>query len=269
MAFSSRDFSDIKEPGAPKIGVPDKDSNGFKVPNAPRGSTYGLYPKRIEPKPSFTAAGKRNLRPSGAIAGLKNARRIISVAGIIGIVSLGAALVFLIAEKNQVAMSAANPRPTQGAQGDSIKQRELLRLSAGSGAEKEPVPGNAAVNQELTSQDKFKGKTETPVPSGKTGSPLMHSKRVRSGFHSVAASVASISPKPVETRTGLLHIHTYPWANMYIDNIFEGTTPTPHPISLAVGEHSLVLKHDGYKLYSGTVHVDERDTTRIRIQLEQ
>jgi hypothetical protein len=269
MAFSNRDFSDIKESGGGKIGVPDKEGTGSKVPNAPRGRTYGLYPKRIEPKPASTGARKRNFPPLESFGGLKNAKRIISVAGIIGILSLGAAAVFLLAEKNHNASSAVKPEQTQWSQGDSVYQRERIRLSAGSAAEKKPDPGNAAVTQEMTSQDKYNGKTETPVSPRKTGSPPAHVKRVRSGIRGIASSAASISVKPVETRNGLLHIHTYPWANIYIDNVFEGTTPTPHPILLAAGEHSLVLKHDGYKPYSGTVHVDERDTTRIKIQLEQ
>ena len=275
---------------AEKFSVPDKDSNDSKVSNTPRGRIYGLYPKRIEPKPAYTGVGKRKFLPLGIIARLKDAKRIISVAGIIGIVSLSAASVFLIAEKKHTAESVANPEPTQGAQGDSVKQRLLRRLSAVSGVEKEPVPGNATVNQEMTSPDTYEKKTETPALPRKTGSPPAHGKRVRPGLHSVAVSAggrgaqsaqnilvvdpnarkaASNSPKPVKTGTGLLHVYTYPWANLSIDNIFEGTTPTSHPISLAVGEHSLMVQRDGYKSYSGTVHVDEGDTTRIKIQLEQ
>jgi hypothetical protein len=56
---------------------------------------------------------------------------------------------------------------------------------------------------------------------------------------------------------------------MYVDNVFQGTTPTPNPILLAAGEHSLMLKHDGYTTYSGTVHIGNGDTTRISIQLQQ
>jgi hypothetical protein len=139
----------------------------------------------------------------------------------------------------------------------------------------------------MTPPDTNKRKTETPALPRKTGSLPAHGKRVRPGHASVAVSAggsgaqnilaveqnarkaASNSPKPVKTGTGLLHVYTYPWANLSIDNIFEGTTPTPHPISLAAGEHSLMVQRDGYKSYSGTVHVYEGDTTRIKIQLEQ
>jgi hypothetical protein len=298
MAFSIKDSPDFKERGAgnraiadahlkasEKFGVADKDSTGFKAPNVPRGRIYGLYPKQIEPKPAYTGVEKRKFPPLGIIAGLKDARRIISVAGIIGIVSLGAALFFLITERHHGAEPTANLQPAQGSQGDSFKQRQLSRKPAGSGPEKEPVQGNAAVKQETASPDKHDVKPETPALPIKTVSPPAHGKRVKPGLHNIAASargygaqrnIPAVEPNagkaastPLETGTGQLHVHTYPWANMYIDDIFQGTTPTPNPILLAAGEHSLVLKRDGYKPDSSTVHIDNGDITRVRIQLEK
>lgn len=93
-----------------------------------------------------------------------------------------------------------------------------------------------------------------------------------------AVQAVSVSLKPVATEpgtepsaggTGLLHVNSYPWAEIYIDNVFQGTTPTPNPITLPAGEHTVVLKHDGYKTYTGLVHVGKGDTARVKIQLEQ
>jgi hypothetical protein len=117
---------------------------------------------------------------------------------------------------------------------------------------------------------------------------LSNGKRLKPGHHIVTASAdgyssvrnvlsiganasqfADIALPRLETGTGMLHVHSYPWADMYVDNIFKGTAPTQTPISLAAGEHSLTLTRDGYKTYSGTIHVEQGEITRVKVQLEQ
>jgi len=80
---------------------------------------------------------------------------------------------------------------------------------------------------------------------------------------------ASISLKQKEKGSGLLHIHSYPWAEIYIDDAYQGTAPTPKPLSLSEGDHSLVLKREGFKPYAQTVHVISGEETKIKVQLEQ
>jgi hypothetical protein len=287
MANPIGDFSDFKDrdsgnmvipdahpPEAEKFGVSENDSKSVRAPKVSRGSVYGLYPKRMEPKPAFAGVEKRKSQPFWIVGRLKKAKKIISVAGIIAIVLLGAAFAYLITKKNPTVTVAPNLEQVQVLKSDSLKQGQANRPSAGDGAEKEPVLGNAAVNQNLTVSDNDNPKTTTPVLPRRSGSPPTSSKRLRSSSHNFPAvepnarRTASILLKPVETGTGMLHVHTYPWANMYVDDIFEGTTPTANPIPLTAGEHSLVLKRDGYKPYSGTINIYKGDTTRARIKLE-
>jgi tRNA A-37 threonylcarbamoyl transferase component Bud32 len=82
-----------------------------------------------------------------------------------------------------------------------------------------------------------------------------------------ATQFVSISLKQKEKGTGLLHVHSYPWAEIYIDGSLQGTAPTPKPLSLIEGDHTLVLKREGFKPYSETVHVVQGELTRIKVQL--
>jgi serine/threonine protein kinase len=67
---------------------------------------------------------------------------------------------------------------------------------------------------------------------------------------------------------GLLHIFSYPWADIYIDGNFMGTTPTPHPITLIEGEHVLLLERAGFKPYSKIVDISSGAVERMQVQLE-
>jgi serine/threonine protein kinase len=68
---------------------------------------------------------------------------------------------------------------------------------------------------------------------------------------------------------GQLHIYSYPWANLYVDDQLIGTTPTPSPISLVEGNHKVVLSRDGYKQYEGIVNVENGGISRLQIQLKK
>jgi serine/threonine protein kinase len=84
-----------------------------------------------------------------------------------------------------------------------------------------------------------------------------------------ATEVVSISLKQLERGSGKLHVYSYPWADLYVDGSFIGPTPTPKPIALAEGDHSLVLKRDGFKDHAETVHVVAGDTAHVKVQLER
>jgi serine/threonine protein kinase len=117
---------------------------------------------------------------------------------------------------------------------------------------------------------------------------LTHGKRLAAGPHAVyaiaegyaaysasitiradASQIVTISLKQLEKGVGLLHVHSYPWADIYVDDSFQGTTPLPKPLSLSEGDHQLTLKREGFKPYSETVHVARGEVTRVKIQLEQ
>ena len=79
----------------------------------------------------------------------------------------------------------------------------------------------------------------------------------------------AISLFPLEKGTGFLHVYSYPWAQVYVDFTMVGTSPTPNPIPLIEGEHTLQLKHDGFKKYEESVLVLKGQTTRIQVNLEK
>jgi serine/threonine protein kinase len=68
---------------------------------------------------------------------------------------------------------------------------------------------------------------------------------------------------------GQLHIYSYPWANLYIDDELIGTTPTPSPISLVEGNHRVVLMRDGYQPYDELVTIGTGGVTRLQVQLKK
>jgi serine/threonine-protein kinase len=84
-----------------------------------------------------------------------------------------------------------------------------------------------------------------------------------------ASEILSIALKQLEKGVGLLHVHSYPWADLYVDNAFLGTAPTPKPITLAEGDHVLVLKREGFRDHTETVHVARGEVTKVKVQLEQ
>ena len=69
--------------------------------------------------------------------------------------------------------------------------------------------------------------------------------------------------------SGRLHVYSYPWADLYLDGAYVGTTPTPTPVSLVEGKHKIMLKREGYQSYSETVDVKNDEVTRVQVQLDR
>jgi serine/threonine protein kinase len=68
---------------------------------------------------------------------------------------------------------------------------------------------------------------------------------------------------------GSLHVYCYPWAELYIDGSYQGQAPTPNPVQLAEGSHSLRLQRDGYKTHSENIIITANEKKRIQIELEK
>jgi hypothetical protein len=81
--------------------------------------------------------------------------------------------------------------------------------------------------------------------------------------------VIDVSLTKAEKAVGLLHVYSYPWSDLYVDGVLQGTTPTPKPIAFQEGEHTLQLKRQGFKPYSETIHIEKDQVTRIQINLEK
>ncbi len=82
-----------------------------------------------------------------------------------------------------------------------------------------------------------------------------------------ATQIMSILMQPKAPATGGLHVHSYPWAKVYVDGKFIGNSPTPKPIMLDEGTHSVVLKREGFEDYSEEVVVEGGRTTRLKARL--
>jgi hypothetical protein len=98
------------------------------------------------------------------------------------------------------------------------------------------------------------------------------------GFQSLSQTVIVESDKTVilslvlkssEKGNGQLHVYSYPWANLFIDDELVGTTPTPSPLLLAEGTHTVILKRDGYRMYQQEVTVKSGDVIRLKAELKK
>jgi serine/threonine protein kinase len=299
----------------------------------PKTRFSGQYPQRLDSRPANAPKERKNFPLGQVLAKVKNARAMIPIIGVSAIVLLGAILAFMMV-RNNGNRGTQPARDAVLAAAEGVRQNQVKRPPGGSEADREPVPGMAALNQELTSVDKYKAVSTEPVQTRRTNlepslagttevrrqglqkgeqkygvlklsvepssasvfvdgekvtvDQLAGGKRLSAGRHTVAAyangygeykttvtvepnarQAVSVAMKPLESGTGMLHVHSYPWADLFVDDVYQGTTPTPTPISLAVGDHVIVLKRAGFSTYSGKVHVDRGETTRIKIQMEQ
>ncbi len=79
----------------------------------------------------------------------------------------------------------------------------------------------------------------------------------------------TVALRALEKGTGLLHVHSYPWAEVYVDDVDKGPCPTQQPIALSEGDHVVVVKRDGFKPHSETVHIARGEESRLKVELSQ
>jgi len=77
---------------------------------------------------------------------------------------------------------------------------------------------------------------------------------------------ATPAPPVAPTRAGFLQLLILPWAEVRVDGQAVGTTPLK-PIRLAVGEHSVELRHPAYVPLRKTVTVRLGETTKLEVDL--
>jgi hypothetical protein len=75
--------------------------------------------------------------------------------------------------------------------------------------------------------------------------------------------------KKDKTGNGFLHIYSYPWSDIYVDSVFQGTSPTSRLLSLSPGQHSIELQRAGYKKYCQVVHATSGEVVHIKINLDK
>jgi serine/threonine protein kinase len=117
---------------------------------------------------------------------------------------------------------------------------------------------------------------------------MANGRSVAAGFHDIVAQSPGFEPhqqsflieknktqllaialKKIELGNGQLHVYSYPWSNLYLDDVLIGTAPTPSPIILQEGSHQVVLKRDGFEIHLETVRIVKDEVTRIQVQLEK
>jgi serine/threonine protein kinase len=60
-----------------------------------------------------------------------------------------------------------------------------------------------------------------------------------------------------------------PWAKIFIDSVYYGSTPLAKPLKVSSGPHLLMLTHPNRKRYTKTITVAEGETLKINIILEE
>ena len=117
---------------------------------------------------------------------------------------------------------------------------------------------------------------------------IINGKSVKPGLHVIAASapgygqyqstinlesgvkqIMDISLTQTEKGAGLLHVYSYPWSDLYVDGVSQGTTPTAKPLSFPEGDHEIQLRRDGFKTYSKTVSLEKGQGTHVKVDLEK
>jgi len=82
-----------------------------------------------------------------------------------------------------------------------------------------------------------------------------------------AVQIVSVDLSPQAQGMASLHVHSYPWAELYVDGSFKGNAPTAKPLTLPEGPHTVALKRAGYKTYSETVTIGKGELRKIKVQL--
>jgi serine/threonine-protein kinase len=72
-----------------------------------------------------------------------------------------------------------------------------------------------------------------------------------------------------EDLPGELFIIVEPWADVYIDNVYQETTPLQKALTLKAGQYTLELRHPNSQIFRQTIEiqVDTRDTLYTRLPL--
>lgn len=82
-----------------------------------------------------------------------------------------------------------------------------------------------------------------------------------------AVQIITIDLIPEKPGMSSLHIHSYPWAEIFIDGEFKGNSPTAKPLALPEGTHTIVLQRAGFKTYKETVAIKKGELKKIKVTL--
>jgi hypothetical protein len=80
--------------------------------------------------------------------------------------------------------------------------------------------------------------------------------------------ILQVRLNPDAPGSGQLHVYSYPWARIFIDGEFKGNSPTPKPLVLSEGTHTLRLEREGFAPYEKSVEIIDGQIVREKIRLE-
>ena len=86
--------------------------------------------------------------------------------------------------------------------------------------------------------------------------------------NSITPDTATTPPVNI-TGSGFVRPLVKPWAEVYIDDVYFGSTPLSKPIKLSAGDHVLTLKHPNRKEYTKLITVSRDETLRVITTLEE
>ncbi len=82
-----------------------------------------------------------------------------------------------------------------------------------------------------------------------------------------ADQALDVALKEAGPEVGQLHIHSYPWARVFVDGKYVGNSPTPLPLELSPGRHMLVLKRDGFESHEARINITADSLHRRQVRL--
>jgi serine/threonine protein kinase len=179
----------------------------------------------------------------------------------------------------------ARPKPAQKNKqtAQTKKAADVPQPSAAKQPHEAPVPGIGILKVSINPAS-----AEVNIDGAKLSArDMSEGKALKSGSHQLVASAPGydIYFKTVTVEKGAVqiisadlvaqqakglaavHIHSYPWAEIYIDGTFQGNSPTAKPITVSEGPHKITLKRGGYKTYEETVTIGKGELRRIKVQL--
>ena len=166
---------------------------------------------------------------------------------------------------------------------DPAEKLAPIKISKKPGDRVRPVPSMSGILKIIITPSN----AEVRVDGEKTSAlEMVDGRRLITGLHQIdaaakgfepvsksvtiekdAVQIVSIDLSPEKPGMSSVHVHSYPWAEIYIDGEFKGNSPTAKPIALTEGTHTIVLQRAGFKTHKETISVKKGELKRIKVVL--
>jgi outer membrane biosynthesis protein TonB len=156
--------------------------------------------------------------------------------------------------------TASKPRPKPASKPRHATAKVRVRL----------IPSDARLSVDGKAARVEDGEFETVLSAGR------HSLKATAQGHEEFTKIYEVSAGASQVidivlreaeKTGTLHVHSYPWAELFVDGRYRGNTPISVPLELDVGRHSVVLSRNGYQQVEQMVEIQPGKLERIKVTL--